>query len=154
MDLRFENTCKPPASKGMKSFEQEWNIKLPDEYKEFLCKNNGGNPTVRRFKTLDGKHTSSLTLLLPFSEEVRKNVKNVFFAFHTNHVIPSNFLIIGEDPIDNKICLSLSKEDAGAVYYWRLDMEDIYKEGYQPSYTYFSIIANSFTEFINSLKEK
>ncbi|MFS0901774.1 SMI1/KNR4 family protein [Priestia aryabhattai] len=56
MNIKLENTCKPAAIKEMQSLEQEWNIKLPDEYKEFLLKNNGENPIVRRFKTLDGKH--------------------------------------------------------------------------------------------------
>ncbi|MGB3783743.1 SMI1/KNR4 family protein [Priestia megaterium] len=154
MNIEIKNNSKPANLQEIQSFEEEWNIELPDDYKEFLLKTNGGNPIIRRFQTLDKKITSSLTSILPFTKEVHKNVQNVFLAFHNNHIIPDNFLIIGEDPIDNKICLSLSGEDAGAVYYWSLDMEDIYEEEYEPSNTHFSLISYSFEDFIKSLKDK
>lgn len=71
--------------------------------------------------------------------------------FNESKIIPSNLLSIGDDPIENKICISVSGDDKGYIYYWSLDMEDIDEEDYLPSYKNMSLIAKSFTEFMNGL---
>lgn len=117
----------------------------------FILKYNGGKPVIRRFSTLDDKQTSLLMLLFPLSESNEPNLEGNYMEFNESKIIPSNLLSIGDDPIENKICISVSGDDKGYIYYWSLDMEDIDEEDYLPSYKNMSLIAKSFTEFMNGL---
>lgn len=151
MNVSFENSFRSVSLEEVELYENELNVRLPEDYKRFVLKNNGGKPVARRFKTKDGKHISSLMLFFPLTEDIEPNIISIFKEFNKNSKIPANLLVIGEDPIKNKICLSFSGSDDGAVYYWSLDMEDILEEDYIPSYTNFSLISSSFTEFVQNL---
>ena len=151
MNISFEYSFDPINSAVIEGFQEKYNLTLPEDYKEFLLKNNGGKPRIRRFKTMDGKHTSSLMLLYPISEKIKPNLGNIYNEFNMKKVIPANLLVIGSDPIENKICICVSGNEKGSIYYWSLDMEDIDEETYVPSYRCMSLIARSFTDFINSL---
>ncbi|GAA0135331.1 SMI1/KNR4 family protein [Paenibacillus sp. YSY-4.3] len=151
MNVRFEYNFEPTGIKDIEALEGKYNIELPEDYKTFLLEYNGGKPVIRRFSTLDDKQTSSLMLLFPLSESNEPNLEGNYMEFNESKIIPSNLLPIGDDPIENKICISLSGNDRGYIYYWSLDMEDIDEEDNLPSYKNMSLIAKSFTEFTNGL---
>lgn len=144
-NIKLETTFNNVSEVAIKRFEKTYNLTLPREYKQFMLANNGGKPIARRFVTKDGKQTSSLMLLYPISQEESPNMSMIYEEI--NERIPGDLLVIGEDPIDNKICLSLSGKDKGAVYYWSLDMED----SEEPSYEHFSLVADRFSEFMSNL---
>lgn len=151
MGVKFEYRFSNVNEEEIKLFEKRYNVTLPPDYKQFLLENNGGKPEVRRFETKDGKMTSSLMILFPLSEDAQPNLISVYNEFNQKGIIPPNFLAIGDDPIENKICISISGNNFGAVYYWSLDMEDVHEDNYIPTETNFSIVAESFTDFMNSL---
>lgn len=154
MDISFENSFEPTDIVKIAEFELNHNISLPEDYRVFLLKSNGGKPRVRRFKTIDGKQESSLMLFYPLSEDNEPNLDSIYQEFNKTGLILSNFLAIGDDPIGNKICISLLGNDRGSIYYWSLDMEDTDGDGYIPSYKHMSLIAKNFDDFIKGLFRK
>lgn len=149
LEVSFERTNTIETE--ILDFEYKHNITLPEDYKRFLAVYNGGKPVIRRFETIDEKHTSSLMLLYPVTKNFEPNLISTFKELNREQILPSNLLAIGIDPIDNLICISTSGSDFGYVYYWSLDMEELDKEGFQPTYKYMSLIARNFTEFIKNL---
>ncbi|WP_426940609.1 SMI1/KNR4 family protein (plasmid) [Bacillus mycoides] len=47
--MNFEYTFSPTDQREIENLEEKYNIKLPDEYRQFLLLNNGGKAEKRRF---------------------------------------------------------------------------------------------------------
>ncbi len=154
MGISFEYSFEPTNITEIEEFESKYNISLPQDYKRFLLENNGGKPSIRRFETVDGKHTSSVMFLFPISRCEESNLISVYKEFNMERLIHSDFLAIGNDPIGNKICISIMGNDIGSIYYWSVDMEDFDEDNYIPSYKYMSLVAKNFNDFINGLGEQ
>lgn len=90
-------------------------------------------------------------LLFPLSESNEPNLVSVYKEFNMKRLIHPDFLAIGNDPIENKICISIGGNSRGSIFYWCLDMEDIDEDDYNPSYKHMSLVAKNFTDFINGL---
>lgn len=90
-------------------------------------------------------------LVLPLSEIDQPNLDSGYKEFNIEKLVHSDFLVIGNDPIENKICISINGKNRGAIYYWSLDMEEFEEDKYLPSYKYMSLVADNFTDFINKL---
>lgn len=151
MSISFEYSFKPTNTEKIREFELKYNIVSPEDYKKFLLENNGGKPNIRRFQTADGIHTSSLMLLFPLSAEKEPNLVNIYKEFNMEGLIHSDFLAIGADPMENKICICIKGNNIGSIYYWSLDMEEFNEDEYVPSYKYMSLVAKNFNDFINGL---
>lgn len=151
MSISFEYSFEPTNIIKIEEFESKYNIRLPENYKKFLLENNGGKPSIRRFETADSKHTSSLMLLFPLSESKKPNLVSVYKEVNMERIIHSDFLAIGNDPIENKICICVKGNNIGSIYYWSLDMEEFDEDDYVPSYKYMSLVAKNFNDFINGL---
>ena len=138
------------GNEDVEKFENKYKISLPQEYKSFLLKTNGGEPSIRKFKTRDGKITSHLMLLFPLFESVFPNLANHYATYNIGNKIPKSLLPIGEDPIKNLICISISGDDVGSIYYWSMDEED---DNYKPSFKRIKFVSESYDKFINNLIE-
>lgn len=75
--------------------------------------------------------------------------------------MPETLIPIGDDGGGNKICLGVSGEEKGKVFYWdhnnEWDEEDYFEEEGEPmppemKFQNVYLVANSFEEFINQLK--
>jgi SMI1-KNR4 cell-wall len=124
---------------------------LPDDYREFLlhCPLTG---VFDRQIVFSGKEKS------PWAAdglEVLETLygkcsipQNDLLKVHDQFVdqLPLNFLAIGEVTGANLVCLSLRKDSFGKVYVW-----DHEHSASEPAGLY--LAADSFTEFVNSLRE-
>lgn len=148
VNVHVEDSQPSVSEADLYAFEQRFGVVLPDDYKEFLLKHNGGKPTPRRYKTLDGVVESSFIRMLPLADLDAPNLVLNYTTYNQGYCIPNNLIPIGEDPIGNQICMSLSGEDTGTVYHWSYDWED---EVFRASYKYMRKIAGSFSEFLECL---
>ncbi|OMF84179.1 SMI1/KNR4 family protein [Paenibacillus sp. FSL R7-0337] len=148
MEIEFEFSFEPVLEQELVVFESKYNLILPSDYKRFIKKYNGGKSVLRRFQTLDEVVTSSIMLFFPFDVREEHNIEGFYQKYNLTNIIPSNFLPIGRDPMNNIICLAVSGEDIGRVYYCDLTHLDedkgLIKELVR-------LTALSFTEFIQSL---
>lgn len=146
MELNYEFSFEPLVSSDIEAFESEYEVNLPENYKEFLLLNNGGKSVKRRFKTADGTITSSVMLFLPISKETDSNLGSFYEKYCTNKIIPSNLIPIGVDPADSLICIS----EQDKVYF--CDM-DYFEEDNELKDEYIKLISENFTSFLNNLYE-
>jgi cell wall assembly regulator SMI1 len=127
--------------------ERDYNIRLPQDYRDFLLEHNGGVPQPDTFDLLlAGKPSSSDVRRFLGIGGASQDSLETQRKLDTNHVMPDSLLPIAYDSGGSVICLSVREADYGKVYFWDnqdVDLSDPYRNVYY--------VANSFTEFLNSL---
>jgi hypothetical protein len=134
------------TAEEIKALESEFEMTLPDDYKEFLLNNNGGVPEVKyaAFYVEELKEDISLDVLYGIGVE-KLDVSRWSNMFRND--LPPRSLVIGVDPGGGMLLLINDGEDNG-VYYW--DDSYSFEESDDDRNTYF--VADSFTDFVDSLK--
>jgi cell wall assembly regulator SMI1 len=134
----------------IREFERQLGITLPHDYRNFLVAHNGGRPDPSGFSMTGDPLNPSGTIHWFFGihNGQNYNLSQKYSVYQGR--IPSNFLPIAGDPGGNLLCLSISGEDVGNVYFW--DHEDEASEGELPDYTNVYFIADSFTDLMNGLQ--
>lgn len=129
--------------------EQRLKVVFPTDFREFLLKHNGGRPTPNRFlfKDHEGKDSSSLVHFFHAIYDGRIDNLEMKYQFLVSEgrLLPK-MAPIANDPFGNLICLSVAGEDLGNVYFWDHEIEPE-----TAGYENMSLIADSFTEFLNKL---
>jgi hypothetical protein len=141
----LSQTSETVDPRQIREFEEIVGSSLPSEYREFLHSRYEEKPVKKRFVTLDGKIESMVARFFPVSSD---GLIGEFKEWTLARQIPAHFLSIAKDPTDNRILLSLSGKDAGAVFYWSLDEEP---DPVSCSCAYMRMIAKDFTSFMATL---
>lgn len=106
------------AASAIAAWEQQSGLKLPDDYRVFMLRYNGGKPYPLAFmhtaRDADGFENPSEHYLDPFHDWARV----VSWSNELGNRLPPRSLSIGADPGLIEIVLSLREEDFGAVYSW------------------------------------
>lgn len=132
-------------------FEQFIDYKLPDDYKTFLLKYNGGRPAHDVFDFyLYKEDASSVNMLFSLGKEKFFNL----YSFYINYKqrIPLGFIPIANDPGGNLILMNLIDAKNG-IYFWDHEFEADEALNEIPSMSNMCLIKPSFNEFIDSLYE-
>jgi len=141
--------CGPPISvEDVENLEAHIGIRLPDDYRAFLLKHNGGRPTPDTYpiEGLANNPFGGVHFFFGIDDPVESC--NLDWNFRImNGRLPSNLFAIAGDAGMDLICLSLFGDDAGSVVFW-----DGYHEPSEPSYANVYRIAESFPAFLESLR--
>ncbi len=117
---------------------------LPDDYMEFLIQHNGGVPSPNTY-FIQNHPEKFCDIHSFFGIEVQIEARCLDWIFYEcQDYIPRNLFPIGNSSTNDLICLSLSGETRGGVFFLDCMAEtndNVYK------------IANSFTEFLEGLYE-
>ena len=140
--------------KFISSFEQELNINLPEEYKAFMIKNNGGMPeddVVFDYYdnvTESQKRAVIQEFYIMYSENNFEvdNIRNICEGFWKDKAIPVSMFPIGADPAGNIICISLLPNEYGKIYFYNHEYENV-----DTGYMMESKVADSFDAFLGLL---
>lgn len=153
INMSFEYTFPPTDQREIENLEEKYNIKLPDEYRQFLLLNNGGKAEKRRFVTNDagkeGTVESSIVLFFPLTTETNLNLEEMFNKYNLGKVVPSHFFPIGYSIGESLVCLLLEGEGKGNLYYCDMDYFEQDNELLDEDIKF---IAKDFTTFIKELK--
>src|SRR5260221_2493440 len=90
------------------SFEKSFNIKLPQNYREFLLRHNGGRPEPSVFKIKEYPSNDNIGVVdtfLGISEKSEDSLQNYIKAYSNR--LPKNIIPIAYDPGGNLICISI-----------------------------------------------
>jgi hypothetical protein len=149
-DIEVIECERPTNLEEIAKFESLINAKLPEDYKQFLLKYNGGHPVYDGYR-----------LVKPINEKTNEAGIDWFYALYDGDVcniskqfyrsreeLPEEVIPIGSDS-GGKVCLGIAGEYYGQVYYWTTNWS-FWKE---EDLNYLFLIANSFTEFVNKLFE-
>ncbi len=132
------------------NLEQELNLQLPQDYKNFLLKNNGGAPVqdwVFDFTQIipeSGKPFDNSSVIREFS--TLSELPFFYGNLIGEELIPEKFLPIASDPFDNQILLCADENNYGKIYFADHEMYDS-----ETDHWLMTELADSFTEFINKL---
>ncbi len=135
----------PPVSrKEIEQFEQRNGISLPDSYKAFLLKTNGGEPTPDRL-FIPGWSGQS-TCVNHFLGIGQGGYYDLEASFqNAEDYIPDRFIPIAIDTGGNMLCTCTSGDSAGKIFFW--DHE--HPQGDAPSSLY--EVASSVDELLEKL---
>ena len=145
------NAKDPATSESISDFEGKIGSKLPDDYKNFLLKYNGGQPLPNSFKFFSNKEDgSSVDRFLSLGKEKNSNLLKYYNNYKDR--IPSYFFPIAHDAGGNLICISCSESDYGYIYFW--DHEKEQNHAHTDYWGNIYLIDKSFNRFITNLKFK
>jgi hypothetical protein len=157
--LQTEKQFIPVTSEKIEGFCKKFGLDMPDGYKSFLLKYNGGRFKECLVKLIEpinnpNDNIAVVSFLYGFVDKMPSpydmyDLYKEHRAF--NDRVPKEFIVIGEDPGGNQICLCVEGNNYGKVYFW--DHEEEVDEGKKPTYDNVYLISNSFIDFINSLYE-
>lgn len=147
--MEIQNEFNSITVEAVVALEQRLSLELPEDYKQFILRHNGGYPTPNRFIFLDfrGHLTdSSLDYFLPIGSDIDDNVLFVYESMLSDEKLPFGMLPIAYDLYGSIVSIQLEAEGYGGygtVFFWDQELE---LEGRN-----LSIIAHDFTEFIRML---
>ncbi|MBX2926822.1 MAG: SMI1/KNR4 family protein [Saprospiraceae bacterium] len=141
MKIEIKNQGELLSEKSLKEYERRLPLKIPNQYRDFMLKINGGMPTLGFFKIIDGNWSEEISV-----ERFLGKNSNVYFDIAYNIQLNKSILPRGFFPIalvggSSLVCIQTRGNEKGKVYFW--DSQEI--DG-KLNKTYF--IANSFNEFI------
>ncbi|SFN43125.1 SMI1 / KNR4 family (SUKH-1) [Candidatus Pantoea varia] len=136
------------SEQDLVNVEKQLSIKLPDSYRDFLKKYNGGYPQPDGFDFANGEDGSSVDKFLEISDSKNESLIEYFNKYKNR--IPKNYAPIAKDPGGNLILIGVNGENA-EIYFW--DHENEVDDGDIPGMDNMNLIALNFDEFINNLYE-
>lgn len=140
MSIQLDEIFSKSLDIGITDLENALNVKLPEDYKQFLDKWNGGIPSLGTFIINDAEGKSSVSLFYGFTDDDDYSIIDNAILFDNDY--ENSYMPIGHDPGGNKIVVCISGNDFGKVYFCDHEVAP-------PKNLY--LIANSFTEFLEKL---
>jgi len=142
----------PVDEEELLGVERRTGVTIPPEYREFILSHNGGSPVPADFLIYDrdGKVVDEDTVQGFYGVKTGvtyNDIERTYGMFLGR--MPSTLLPIAEDPGGNQICICVSGEDIGKMFFW--DHEKEVEEGETPTYDNVSFLANSLHEFLDAL---
>lgn len=112
------NDFGPVSDDSVCAFETLIRAKLPTSFLNFLKSNNGGEIEDGFFKlSINTEDTDRVQLFYGLhSGPEYSRLDSCFKAFRGR--VPEGFIPIGCDPFGNQICLSVSGDDVGSIWFW------------------------------------
>jgi hypothetical protein len=148
------------ADEQLQAFEQERQIILPSDYRQFLLRTNGGVPTPNAFPFKWGEYDAYAHV----GRFLGLNYPAALYSFEWNQRVQERispqFFIIAKDYTDslfNLVCISLVGDEFGAIYYLpqypQYDAEANPHPNEEDEYPFSLFIADNFTQFLERLTE-
>jgi hypothetical protein len=139
---RVKDDSPPASPERLAAFEVSRGCNLPEDYRYFLSKCNGGH--------LGGRYGINVVGgLRPEPDYSLEENARIY-----GDRLPENLLWIMEDPFGNPICLEIGDENAGRVFHWSAENEPIDGwDGDLETADNVILLGESFTEFVAGLPE-
>ena len=152
MTLEMTNTHGPLDENCLRALEQIWCFQLPKEYRSFLLKYNGGEPSLSFFKYKNKKDDGSVVdTFFGIYKDDNYNLLNKVIEIGDRHT--SDSFPIASDVFGNRICIIVKGPNRGKIYFWDHEMEADTDQGEIADYSNMTLISDSFNEFIDGLYE-
>ena len=150
---KLNKPMRSPTIDEVKQIENEIGSTLPSDYVNFLIHFGGlflSTASASFYRSDDVIDTIGVETIYGFLPD---NVDDIISNYHTYQSrMPNELIPIACDAGAGEICLSVSGDNKGAVYYWDRYLEEDPEEGEEVGYSNLFLIARTFDEFINSLE--
>jgi hypothetical protein len=153
MAVTFTRSYPPVSEADVQQYEQRLGVTFPEDYRNFLLTTNGGIPMPFYLDVPDENHVLRVDFLYAIKNEY--DISDLVYELENlssrmSGKLPDGFIVIGHDPGDGKFLLGTRGEHASQVWFW--DTERWMSTTSASENTYW--IADSFTDFLNGLREK
>jgi len=153
MQLAITESRESVSEEQIAAVERQLGSSLPRDYRDFLLAHNGGRVRPAVFSVHGNPHFGSKCVVHFFNAiDPGKSHDLLWKAEIYRNRMPLGFLSVASDPGGNQICLVLSGSNIGKVVFWDHHCEEM-DEDMPPSEDNVYLIANSFTEFLESLTD-
>lgn len=133
----------------VRSFEQQINFALPEDYRQFLIKNNGAVVNRQTFFVKDLGQEVLMDVLYGLTNADARSLTLAYWLKEYEGDMGEKELVIGSDPGGHQILYITAGEDKG-IYYW--DTNHFFAQSSKgEGDTYF--LAESFDDFCNLLTD-
>lgn len=143
----IEEPARQLTDEDIKKLERKLAVSLPDKYKQFLLRYNGGRPVPDCFpiKGLPNNPYGGIQVFFGIDREIESsNLDEKHEVFEGR--LPKELIPIASDGSGDILCLSLGGENEGQVLFW-----DYYGELNPPTFENLYFVANSFQELLDGL---
>jgi hypothetical protein len=152
--FRVKKKLPPAPADELARFEALIGHALPDDYRSFLVRCNGGSAGGRYW--FRGKNPEGLEVGVQrvggFRDESHFSLRWARDCYHGR--IPATLVWIMDDPFGNAICLGVAGKHRGRVYFWDHGNEPGEDwDGSVETAGNLTLLANSFTEYVAGLRE-
>ena len=140
MSIIIKPIFKLIADEEIHQLEQKLKFALPEDYRSFLLKYNGGSPSPNVFFISKEQQESCISLFFGVASKSAYDIwinALDFYEYYDRDLLP-----IGEDPGGSQIIMGLGAQRFGKIYF-----NDHEQQGDSSLYP----IANSFTDLLNKL---
>lgn len=139
------------------AFEKRIGYLLPEDYKEFLLKTNGGSFDC--YKVIDterfGKTSPEMVdLIYGLNSESYSDLDDKFNTYHIEDKrMPDGLIPIAGDPGGNHFCIALGEGKNGEIYFWDHELEVEFDSPEQAKNYYENcfFVCGSFSEFLQKI---
>ena len=153
----FSETETQLNFKEIEEIEKLVGLKFPEPYKSHLLKYNGGRcfPNIFHYYENNGKFNASDVdwFLAIYDGEYNNMMEYIELLKIDQKRMPNHIVPIAHDSGGNAICISCAGEDLGYIYFWDHENEVDYSISDDSDYSNLYLIATSFNEFIDGLKD-
>jgi hypothetical protein len=154
----IDDKLPPAPSSTLEQFESKIGQRLPEDYRDFLVRCNGGyagGAVVFQGPTPEGHAADACPNHIGgFRGEDYFSLVAAYENYQTEEArIPKALLWIMDDPFGNAICVGLTGPHRGRVYFWDHENEPDSQawDGEVETAGNIDLLANSFTAFVNGL---
>jgi hypothetical protein len=141
MAIKMIETFKKIGPKYLSDLEMRIGFSLPEPYKKFLLKSNGGRIVPNNFQTVNNEIESGIHYMFGITDNANYDIESNYNNWAKNNP-QRNLVPIAIDSLGNLILLSCSTPTYESVYIWQHDLEgNLY------------LIATDFNSFLKSLYE-
>lgn len=144
---------RPLPESELARIERMVGFRLPDDYKAFMIRENGGEPEPSTFRYMNqaGPYTDGRVRYFYSIHAGKPSLERAITIYKTpkeHRRMPEEFVPIGADSFGNQICLCVAGPDYGSVWFWDHDNEG--PEG-APVRDNLHLIGTSFSDFLERL---
>jgi SMI1-KNR4 cell-wall len=150
VNFEIHDSLKSISEVEIGQVESRLSIHLPQDYKNFLLSHNGGRTEPWMMFNIQGNESDSHAIAgFFFGIGGDGNIDLEANRRVYSDRVPENILPIASDPGGNLLCISVSGEDEGKLYFWTHEEEC--EEGETPSYENLYPVADNFENLLQSL---
>lgn len=143
MDKKPYNSLETAIESTLAEFEKKIGARFPEDFREFFIKSNRIEHSLSTFKISAEQGDSRV------HEIYKSDLENEWNVFKNR--IPQTMIPFASDPFGNQLCIGVTGDEKGKVYFWDHELEG--EEDEQPYYKNVYKIAESFQDFLSGLYE-
>jgi hypothetical protein len=149
--VRIEGSKKKVSDKALAALEASLGYTLPDDYRAFLLKHNGGRPEPDCFPLAGSDEaTEMIDGFIPIDGANSLGLEWTMTTYAGR--IPADLHPVARAGGGNIVAIGVKGRRRGKVYFWDHEGENL-GEGKKPSYENVSLVAKSFDAFFGSITE-